>query len=190
MEGKKPITISMSGFFLIITILTIAVMGVCMCIQSNNLRGNIADLEKEKQSLSNMVDVLQGKIDEMANTVSSVNGIQEKVVSENNSEVVNNEKKSFNIQGTYAVVDVNHEYYESHDYIFSGNKVTFQTLDTKEGSFKVEGNKIIITYNKYYGPEGEELEISNEKDELTIIDENTLTQTNPSTGYVTQYVKK
>ena len=74
---------------------------------------------------------------------------------------------------------------------FSKDKVTYEMLDRKEGIFKIIGNKITITYTKFYEPEGTEIENSNatEADELTIVDENTLTQTT-SDGKVIRFIKK
>ena len=184
MEEKNPAKISLSTFFLILAIIAIIVMGIFIYKLNNDKASEIqksTELQAQVNNLNRTVSDLQGKINNNTSTLSK------DTLSDNTQK---NNNKSFNIQGTYSVDDINDEYNHGCDYIFSGNKVTLQTLDTEEGTFQVVGNKILITFNKFFDPEGNEIESDAENEELKILDENTLTHTDSSTGYVTKYIKK
>ncbi len=191
MEEKNVAKISLSTFFLILAIIVIIVMGIFIYKLNNEKTAEIqksAELQSQVNSLNGTINDLQEKINSISNTINSTTNASSKNTLSKNVQETNN--TSFSIQGTYSVDDVTHEYNHGCDYIFAGNKVTFQTLDTTEGTFKVEGNKILITFNKFFDPEGNEVESNTENEELTILDENTLTHTNPSTGYVSKFIKK
>ena len=84
MEDKpKKIQISMSGLFLIIAILVIAVMGVYIYMQDQNAKLEVAKLEEDKASLQNTVNELQGKVDEVANIVNETPTMSSDNVKEN-----------------------------------------------------------------------------------------------------------
>ena len=186
MKEKNVTKISLSTFFLILAIIAIIVMGIFIYKLNNDKTAEIqksAELQSQVNSLNGTINDLQEKINSVSNTINSVtNASQKNTLSNNNT--------SYSIQGTYSVDDVNHEYNHGYDYIFAGNKVTLQTLYTEEGTFRIEGNKILITFNKFFDPEGNEEKFDAENEELTILDENTLTHTNSSTGYVTKIIKK
>ena len=191
MEEKNVTKISLSTFLLIIAIIAIIVMGVFIYKLNNEKTAEIqksTELQSQLNNLNGTVSDLQGKINNISETINTdTSALQKNTLSDN---IQKDNNTLFSIQGTYSVDDVNHEYNHGCDYIFSGNKVTLQTLDTKEGTFQVEGNKISITFNKFFDPEGNEMKSNTEKEELTILDENTLTHTNSSTGYITKYIKK
>ncbi len=191
MEEKNVTKISLSTFLLIIAIIAIIVMGVFIYKLNNEKTAEIqksTELQSQLNNLNGTVSDLQRKINNISETINTdTSALQKNTLSDN---IQKDNNTLFSIQGTYSVDDVNHEYNHGCDYIFSGNKVTLQTLDTKEGTFQVEGNKISITFNKFFDPEGNEMKSNTEKEELTILDENTLTHTNSSTGYITKYIKK
>ena len=191
MEEKNATKISLSTFLLIIAIIAIIVMGVFIYKLNNDKTAEIqksTELQSQLNNLNGTVSDLQRKINNISETINTdTSALQKNTLSDN---IQKDNNTLFSIQGTYSVDDVNHEYNHGCDYIFSGNKVTLQTLDTKEGTFQVEGNKISITFNKFFDPEGNEMKSNTEKEELTILDENTLTHTNSSTGYITKYIKK
>ena len=191
MEEKNATKISLSTFLLIIAIIAIIVMGVFIYKLNNEKTAEIqksTELQSQLNNLNGTVSDLQRKINNISETINTdTSALQKNTLSDN---IQKDNNTLFSIQGTYSVDDVNHEYNHGCDYIFSGNKVTLQTLDTKEGTFQVEGNKISITFNKFFDPEGNEMKSNTEKEELTILDENTLTHTNSSTGYITKYIKK
>ena len=94
MEGKKPITISMSGLFLIITILVIAVMGVYIYMQDQNAKLEVAKLEEDKASLQNTVNELQGKVDEVAAAVKEPTKNSSTTNTKNNNSSISDNKSS------------------------------------------------------------------------------------------------
>ncbi len=70
---------------------------------------------------------------------------------------------------------------EVQTYAFEGNSVTYQSLATVKGTYEIIGDKIQINYTESYTPEGTKSDSfpNGQKEELTIIDENTITH---STG--------
>ena len=190
-EEKQATKISLSTFLLIIAIIAIIIMGVFIYKLNNDKTREIQkseNLQSQVNSLNGTVSDLQGKINSISNTINNdTNTLQNNNLSDNIQKANNT---TFSIQGTYSVDDINQEYNHSCDYVFSGNKVTLQTLDTKKGTFQIKENKVLITFNNFFDPEGNEIESNTENEELTILDENTLTHTNASTGYVTKYIKK
>lgn len=83
---------------------------------------------------------------------------------------------------------------ESILYSFDWDTVTYESLELLKGNYKIIGNKIEITYNEAYDPEGQEMTLTSEqqKEILTIIDENTLTMqiVNDGNTYNSKYIKK
>ena len=87
MEEKKQVKISMSGFFLILAIIVIAVMGYFIykiSTEKAEKENQIANLNNEVSSLQSASRELQGKIDNIANTINSSK-------SANNSTISNEE---------------------------------------------------------------------------------------------------
>ncbi len=195
MEEKESTKVSLSTFLLVLAVLAIIMMGLFIyklnvektaeIKKSTELQTQVNNLNTTINTLNGTINDLQGKINSISNTINSPNSAT------SSPKTTIDTTKTYNIVGTYSLDDVNHEFTHGIDYIFSKDKVTYEMLDRKEGIFKIIGNKITITYTKFYEPEGTEIENSNatETDELTIVDENTLTQTT-SDGKVIRFIKK
>ena len=87
MEEKKQMNVSMSGFFLAIAIIVIAVMGYFIykiSTEKEEKEKQIASLNKEISGLQSSSRELQGKIDNIANTINTTK--------ETKSTTINNEK--------------------------------------------------------------------------------------------------
>ena len=181
MENGK---ISISTILLVVAMIIIVIMGVFIYKLNEDKITEVNksnELQAQVSSLNETLSDLQGKIGTISNMLNDNTSVKNNTTNTNNDEI--------SIQGTYAVVDVNHEYNHGMDYVFSGDKVTLKSLDTQEGTFQIEGNTIKITYTNYTDPDGNVSEY-NKEEELKIEDENTLIHTNPATGYITKYTKK
>jgi len=102
------------------------------------------------------------------------------VDNETSQEVYGGSKKEvseYHIDGTY-VSESSYET-ESLTYVFDGDRVYFGGLSEQEGSYTIEGDKIIIRYDVAYDPEGNEVEDFpyGESEEVAIIDDDTLEST-------------
>lgn len=74
MEEKKVTKISLSTFFLIISLIVIIVMGIFMCkfyIEKIEETKKSSELQTQVNSLNEIVSDLQGKIDSISNTINS-----------------------------------------------------------------------------------------------------------------------
>ena len=175
MEEKKQIKVSLGTVFIVIAIILIVVMGALFYMQKTDADKQIAELENNASKLQEKIDDLQGKIDNVSNI--------------GNTDTSNN--NTIKIEGEYHLVGNDNS--EGVIYKFEGNTVKFITLYTTEGTFEVIENKIKITYIKAYEL-GEELDTlpNGQYDELTIVDENTLTSQRVRDGvvYKGKYVKK
>ena len=87
MEEKKQMKISMSGFFLILAIIVIAVMGYFIykiSTEKTEKENQIASLNNEISSLQSSSKDLQGKLDSIANTINNTsNNEKTNIVSKN-----------------------------------------------------------------------------------------------------------
>lgn len=102
------------------------------------------------------------------------------VDNETNKEIYGGDKNEvfeYHIDGTY-VSESSYET-ESLTYVFDGNRVYFGGLAEQEGSYTIEGDKIVINYDVAYDPEGNEVEDFpyGETEEVAIIDDDTLEST-------------
>ena len=68
MEKKR---ISISTFLLIIAVIVIIVMAICIYAQKTSAETQIAQLESNASEMKQTIDNLQGKLDIIANTISS-----------------------------------------------------------------------------------------------------------------------
>ena len=68
MENKKG---SLSTVFLVIAIILIGAMGVFMYMQKTEADRQIAELENNASELQEAINNLQGKIDQISNTINS-----------------------------------------------------------------------------------------------------------------------
>ena len=133
-------------------------------------------LENNASKLQEKIDDLEGKIDSNANI--------------GNTDTSNNNNNTIKIEGEYHVVGNDNS--EVLTYKFEGNTVKFIALYTTEGTYEIVDNKIKITYSKAYDMDGELDTFPNGKyEELTIVDENTLTSQKTINGvvYNGKYVK-
>lgn len=196
MEEKKSIQISVTGLFLVVAIIVIIIMGFFMYKivgEKNNAEQKVESLNGEVSTLESSMDNLQDKIDSIANTISSttnVNTANQNITTTSNNQTTtssNNQTtastNTVKIEGTYE----NREDPEIISYTFSGNKVTYEAMDMAKGTYEIEGDKIKITYQESYDPEGNKMNTypNGQKEELTIVNENTLTN-----QYGGKYVKK
>lgn len=167
MEKKKG---SLSTVFLVIAIILIVIMGALLYMQKTEADRQIAELENNASKLQETINDLQGKIDSVSNIV--------------------NDNTTIKIEGEYHLVQ--NENSEGLTYKFEGNKVTFSALYVTKGTYEIEDNKIKITYSEAYDVDGNSMEYPNGKyEELTIVDEKTLTSQTIRDGvvYTGKYVK-
>ena len=85
---------------------------------------------------------------EVEKVTSSVDNDEESNALKEDNEVITENKVK--IEGTYYLVG--NENSEGLSYEFEGNKLTYQAIDTVEGTFEVVDNKIKITYTRFYDP--------------------------------------
>ena len=165
MEEKKQIKISVSGFFLILAIIVIVVMGYFIykiSTEKTEKENQIANLNNEVSSLQSASRELQGKIDNIANTINSTNNIENKT---------SNNNKLTTIEGEFLP-----QIEGAHDaavYIFKKDgTVEFEGNYASIGTYTINGDEINIAYTKVTGPDLDEN--INTKENVKIIDENTL----------------
>ena len=177
---KKNGNVKIVVILLIIAIAVIVGMGIYIY----NINTRKATLEENVKSLDSEISSLQDTIKVQENEMKD-----SKEVSNKTNEA---EKQPVKIEGIYEI-DGN-ENSELIFYTFSGNKVTYEALHTQEGTFEIVDDKIKITYDVAYGPEGEKLDDFpiGKEEELTIIDENTLVSVvkNDSGTFSSLYKKK
>lgn len=176
-DGK----VSILAIMLVIAFIAIAVMGVFMykILNDKTAESKRADeLQAQMNDLDKTVSELQGKLDSVSNIINS-----------DTSKDTTKESTSYQIQGRYVLNPEDQPDSEGREYIFEGNKVKFGSTSSAEGTFKIEGNKIIITYTKSFDPDGNEIETFS-PEELIIEDENNLKHINPANGFVSRYEKQ
>ena len=176
-DGK----ISILAILLVLALIAIAVMGVFIYKLYNDKVAqsqNAEELQAQMNDLDKTVSELQGKLDSVSN-----------IINDDTSKDTTEKSESYQIQGRYPLNPEDQPYSEGRAYIFEGNKVTYDSTSSAEGTFKIEGNKIIITYTKSFDPDGNEIETFS-PEELIIEDENNLKHINPANGFVSRYEKQ
>lgn len=172
---KENGRVSIVVILLIIALAIIVGMGVYI----HNINNRKTTLEENLKSLDSEISSLQDTIK-----------VQENEKKE--TEETKDAEEPIKIEGTYEIQG--NENSELIFYTFSENKVTYEALHTQEGTFEIVDNKIKITYNVAYGPEGEKLDSfpTGKEEELTIIDQNTLVSeiTNDYGTFSSVYKKK
>ena len=179
--GKEEGKVSILAILLVIALIAIAVMGVFIYKLYNDKTAQIQkaeELQAKMNDLDRTVSELQGKLDSVSDIINS-----------DTSDDTTDSSTSYQIQGTYILNPEDQPQSEGAQYTFSGNKVTYSRLDSSEGTFKIEGNKIKITYTKSFDPEGNEMD-TQKAEELIIEDENNLKHINPANGFVSRYEKE
>ena len=176
-EGK----VSILAIMLVIAFIAIAVMGVFMykILNDKTAESKRADeLQIQMNDLDKTVSELQSKLDSVSNIINS-----------ETSDDTTKESTSYRIQGRYVLNPEDAPNSELGEYTFDGNKVTYGRISSSEGTFKIEGNKIMITYTKSFDPDGNVVETAS-AEELIIEDENNIKHINPANGFVSRYEKK
>lgn len=177
---EKNGRVKLLTILLILAIIAIIVMGIFMYKIYNE---KIEETEKSTQ--------LQEQIDSLNKTS---NSLQEKIDSiskiTSGEKSTNNQDKEGSVSSKINVLDgryENDEELEAYIYEFSGNNVSAGALGTSYGTYKINDNKVKITYTKAEDPEGNEIDEfpDGQTVELTILNENTLVDDNG-----TKYIKK
>ncbi len=180
MKNNKSTAINILIFLLILTIIAIMVMGMFICKLCNEKK-----LEEEKTTkLQAQVDSLNDTASNLQDKIDSISKIMtEDKSTDNKDEQQNTSVKINSLDGKY----INNDELEAYIYNFSGNNVTAGALATYYGTYKINDDKVIITYTKAEDPEGKEMDEfpDGQTEELTILDENTLVSNNG-----TKYIKK
>jgi len=164
MEEKKSKGISISGFFLIITIIVIIAMGYFIYKFYNdkaNETKRATDLQAQVDSLNGTVSELQGKINGVSVTVSDNVNISENINDDN--------KKSISGYFSQAVPGGKGAYYDAGDYIFENDgTVENANSGSRMGTYVINGNIINIHFTEGEG------EVIDEYKEFLIKDDDTL----------------
>lgn len=96
-----------------------------------------------------------------------------------------NEEIEYDIEGLYNLYNPNSE---AVSYKFDNGKVKYEALSWMEGTYEIIENKIKITYEKAYDPDGIEMTDFDKEEEMTIITNDTLMSKREVDGK-TQYSK-
>jgi len=160
MEKKEPMKISMSTFFLWVSVVVIVVLCLYIGIQNSKSKKEISALESDKANLqstvSNMqneVNGLQSKIDEVSNIVGNNNST--KNTSESSSELIVLYEGEILLDGTAHGTPIKNESkYNTTYYNYENAKYVGETAGklqdgVYEGSKKVSNVKKIAMSQKY-----------------------------------------
>ena len=168
MEEKKVTKISLSTFFLILSLIAIIVMGIFMYKfynEKTEATKKSAELQTQVNSLNETVSKLQGKINSISETIN-----------DNSSNENTSSAKEYQISGTYYQKNAQGD---EPNYAFSSNnKVTYGALWTCSGTYTISNNTIKISFTSAVDPDGNKANVKDygvkESVELTIIDDNNL----------------
>ena len=169
MENNKKTILVLT--LIIIVILLGIVLGK-MGYMIYNINTQMVNLEREIKELKN--ESLEIKKEEVTN--------------------IQNEQQQteYNISG-YYILDVGDIATGGVPmYEFSEGKVIYTTYSWSEGTYEIVGNKIKITYNSSYDPDGMPEEVVIKEEELTIVNEDKLTGTKQDVNgetYYGEYIK-
>ncbi len=157
MEQKESKKINLSEFFIIITILIIAI-----------LIFSIIKLHNESLILEEAMDNLNFQISDLENQINTLE--------KNNSNIENTTTSIYQILGSFYQKDASGD---EPFYTFSeNNAVSFGSLSMCYGTYTITDNTIKINFTSAIDPDGNKIAvtdcISSEFAELTIIDNNTL----------------
>ena len=139
---------------------------------------------KKSTQLQELIDILNKTANNLQEKIDSIS----KITSDEKS--TNSQDKEESVTSKVNVLDgryENDEELEAYIYEFSGNNVSAGALGTSYGTYKINDNKVKITYTKADDPEGNEIDEfpDGQTVELTILDENTLIDNNGN-----KYIKK
>ena len=94
MEEKKSVKISLSTFFLLLSILVIIAMAYYIYTEKVNSNKIIADLEANTVNMQDKIDNLQGKLDSISNTINSNTTSNTENTTNKSENVINNDNKT------------------------------------------------------------------------------------------------
>lgn len=168
MNEKEGIKISLSTFFLILSLIVIIVMSIFIYkfynekIEATKVS---TELQTQVNSLSETVNNLQSKINNVSETINN-NSLNEST----------SFTKEYEITGTYYQENAQGD---EPSYTFSSNnKVNFGSLWTCSGTYTVSDNTIKIIFTNAVDPDGNKADFKDygvkESVELTILDDNNL----------------
>lgn len=165
---------------LILAIIIIIVMGIFLYkIYNEKLEETEKSVKLQEQidNLNYTATSLQEKIDSISKITTSEKSNDGESTEERTSSEINI------LDGKY----VDNQELEAYIYEFSGNNVSAGALATYYGTYKINGNKVKITYTKAEDPEGNKMDDfpDGQTVELTILDENILVDKNG-----TKYIKE
>ena len=175
MSEKKVTKISLSTFLLLLAIMIIIVLSIF-----------IYNLYTEKTIEAKKSSELQEQIDNLNLTLNylqvKLNSISKDTTNTDKTQVIENSNSTNNLS-IITTLDGKYEYngeLESLTFVFSKNNVKFASLSTSYGTYQIVNNKVKITYTKAEDPEGNDVKEfpDGQTDELTILDENTLVNSN------------
>ena len=101
MEEKKQIKVSLGTVFLVIAIILIVVMGALLYMQKTDTDRQIAELENNASKLQETINDLQGKIDNISNTIND-----NKVDTNTEEKENNNNQTEENLSNEYSIEKV------------------------------------------------------------------------------------
>lgn len=165
MEGKKPIKISLSTFFLILAIIVIIVMGMFIYKLNKDKTAEIqksAQLKEQVNNLNGTVSELQNKINNISETIKDNDSTENSVSSEadNISNVQKNDKDSNKTPSTtvqekeYDNIVLDGKYVIPNsdigwDFTKDGKAASSGNFHIYQGTYKTTGkNTIEIHYTK------------------------------------------
>lgn len=161
MEEKNVTKISLSTFFLILAIIAIIVMGVFIYKLNNDKTAEVqksTELQAQVNSLNGTVSDLQGKINNISETINSNNSTENTTKSENSTQnktleeanVTNSVNKTGLIgKTTYEIENSAINHLEGFDVILEDSKVYFKLTDKeKVKSYSITDSTINRIENK------------------------------------------
>jgi len=176
-EEKKVTKISLSTFFLILSLIAIILMGIFMYKFYNEkieATKKSAELQTQVNRLNETVSNLQGKINSISETIN-----------DNSSNENTSSAKEYQISGTYYQKNAQGD--EANYTFSSNNKVTYGALWTCSGTYTISNNTIKISFTSAVDPDGNKANVKDygvkDSVELTIIDDNNLTDNSDGVIY-------
>ena len=141
MEEKKVTKISLSTFFLILSILIIIVMAYFI-YKINNEKNietqKVANLNNEVNSLQSTVNNLNEKINDVSNIVNSPNNdntISNNSINTNNSNIINNTSNNASSSKYIEMTEANYKKYNTSPYSFRIKEM----IDNNNGTITIKG---------------------------------------------------
>lgn len=132
MEKKESFKISLSTFFLIISIIIIIIMAIYICIEKRNSNKEVASLESNAINMQEKIDNLQEKIDSISNIVDT-NSISKNNSTSTSYNTTNTTENSTSSNLSNNTTNENSQNTENSDLIGSWNTVS--AVDTSTWNY-------------------------------------------------------